>query len=374
MNILFFTRISPFPINGGERIRSYGLLKVLSELGHNVIAVVSNRDKVDFEDYKLKNVKYFELNNRPFTLLERITGNYYYYTSNNICEVLIKLKEQYNFHLAFLDYAFIGQYVGIFKKSGIPVVYGTHNVESSLLLQEPVRGIFKNLRKYQFYLQAYWHEKFFFPKADKLICVSEDDSLFYSSYIMKDKIHVIPNFLDETRYIAKYKKEDYFVMTANFNAYMNKMGLKWIVEEVWDKSMDGNHKLILVGKGSKEAFEEVLGDKTFKNIIPIGAVDDMVPYIAKAKAVLIPLLQGSGSRLKCLEAMALKTSIITTSKGVEGTVGQGFIVADSPSQFREAISNFITDKERDRLLYESFLANYSLSRNKLRIKGLLEEL
>ena len=365
MNILFFTQISPFPINGGERIRSYGLLKALSELGHNVVAVVSNRDSIDFANYKLENVEYLEFNNSYLSLFERITGNYYYKKTKKASFIINNVIKSKDFDLAFLDYAYIGQYIKLFHEFSIPVVYGTHNAESSLLWQEPVKGFFNKLRKAQFYLQAYWHERLFFPKADKLI---------YTKFVREDKIHVIPNFLDESRYFGHYKKEDYFIMTANFGAYMNKMGLKWIIEEVWDKTLDNKHKLILVGKGSKEAFVEVVGDKTFKNIIPVGAVDDMVPYIAKAKAVLIPLLQGSGSRLKCLEAMVLKTSVITTSKGVEGTVGQGFIVADSPSQFREAISNFTADKERDRLLYETFLANYSLSRNKLRIKELLEEL
>ncbi|MBC6999403.1 glycosyltransferase family 4 protein [Cytophaga sp. FL35] len=371
---MFYTKISPFPINGGERIRSYGLLKVLSELGHTVIAVVSNQNSIDFNDYKLKNVSFIEFNNEPFTIIERITGIYYYRISKKLRIVLGKLAKQNEFDFAFLDYAFIGQYISFLKNKGIPVIYGTHNAESSLLLQEPVQGIFNKLRKIQFYWQAYWHERLYFPKADKLICVSEDDKSFYAKFMKPNKIHLIPNFLDESRYNANYEKEDYFVMTANFGAYMNKMGLKWIIGEVWNETLDKNHKLLLVGKGSKEAYYDLIGLHQYKNIISVGAVDDIVPYIAKAKAVFIPLLHGSGSRLKCLEAMALKTSIISTSKGVEGTVSDGFLVADTAEAFRGIVENFAVDHDRENILYNTFISNYSLEINKKRMQRLINEL
>lgn len=48
-------------------------------------------------------------------------------------------------------------------------------------------------------------------------------------------------------------------------------------------------------------------------------------------ACVVPLLQGGGTRLKILEAMALGTPVISTSKGVEGldvTPGLNILLAD----------------------------------------------
>ena len=40
-NVLFLTSISPFPINGGEKLRSYALMKMLSNIGAKVTAVIN---------------------------------------------------------------------------------------------------------------------------------------------------------------------------------------------------------------------------------------------------------------------------------------------------------------------------------------------
>ena len=64
----------------------------------------------------------------------------------------------------------------------------------------------------------------------------------------------------------------------------------------------------------------------------------MKPYIASAKATVVPLLHGSGTRLKCVESMALKTQIISTDLGAEGIEHEGSIItADDPYKFKSEI-------------------------------------
>lgn len=49
-----------------------------------------------------------------------------------------------------------------------------------------------------------------------------------------------------------------------------------------------------------------------------GFVDDVRPLIAGAGAAVVPIRQGGGTRLKILEAMAVGTPVVATSKGAEG--------------------------------------------------------
>jgi len=49
-----------------------------------------------------------------------------------------------------------------------------------------------------------------------------------------------------------------------------------------------------------------------------GLVPDIRPLVARAWAEVVPLRHGSGTRLKVLEALALGTPVVSTSKGVEG--------------------------------------------------------
>jgi glycosyltransferase involved in cell wall biosynthesis len=60
----------------------------------------------------------------------------------------------------------------------------------------------------------------------------------------------------------------------------------------------------------------------------------------------VPLRQGGGTRLKILEAMALGTPVVATTKGAEGldlTSGEDILIADDPDAFADATSRLLTD-------------------------------
>lgn len=70
-----------------------------------------------------------------------------------------------------------------------------------------------------------------------------------------------------------------------------------------------------------------------------GYLPDVRPAVASSWAEVVPLRRGGGTRLKVLEALALGTPVISTSKGVEGLDlqhDQHVLVADSPHVFAEA--------------------------------------
>jgi len=58
--------------------------------------------------------------------------------------------------------------------------------------------------------------------------------------------------------------------------------------------------------------------------------------VAEAAACVVPIRQGGGTRLKILEAMALGTPVVSTTKGAEGlsvTDGEHLLLADDPASF-----------------------------------------
>ena len=97
----------------------------------------------------------------------------------------------------------------------------------------------------------------------------------------------------------------------------------------------------------------------------------MKPYIAQAAGVIVPLLHGSGTRLKCLEAMALRTPIIATSKGVEGVERVIFIIADTGQAFRQTLMAFHNDGKTGEALREDFMKEYSADVNRQRLDDIL---
>jgi glycosyltransferase involved in cell wall biosynthesis len=70
-----------------------------------------------------------------------------------------------------------------------------------------------------------------------------------------------------------------------------------------------------------------------------GFLEDVRPAVARAWAEVVPLRTGGGTRLKVLEALALGTPVVSTSKGIEGLGledGRHALVADSPADFAAA--------------------------------------
>jgi glycosyltransferase involved in cell wall biosynthesis len=72
---------------------------------------------------------------------------------------------------------------------------------------------------------------------------------------------------------------------------------------------------------------------------------------------VVPIRQGSGTRLKILEAMALGVPVVSTSKGAEGldvVDGQHLLIADDPAEFvvktRSALHNTVL---RERLIAQA---------------------
>lgn len=85
--------------------------------------------------------------------------------------------------------------------------------------------------------------------------------------------------------------------------------------------------------------------------------------------MIVPILSGSGMRMKILEAMAMSLPIVTTTVGVEGiklTHNESCIIADTPEEFSNAIREIASNPELHRRLgvkaNEVFRQHYSVEK------------
>jgi len=89
-----------------------------------------------------------------------------------------------------------------------------------------------------------------------------------------------------------------------------------------------------------------------------GMVEDVRPYIARGWLSIVPLQTGGGTRLKILESMALRTPVVSTTKGAEGLdvqPGEHLLVADDPQEFTAAVLRILhAPVLRQQLVEKSF--------------------
>ena len=77
-----------------------------------------------------------------------------------------------------------------------------------------------------------------------------------------------------------------------------------------------------------------------------GRVPDIARVVAHSSVCVVPLRTGGGTRLKILEAMAVGTPVVSTTKGAEGlavTHGENILIADSPEAFGKEVLRVMDD-------------------------------
>jgi glycosyltransferase involved in cell wall biosynthesis len=77
-----------------------------------------------------------------------------------------------------------------------------------------------------------------------------------------------------------------------------------------------------------------------------GTVIDIRPFLARATLAVAPILYGAGIQNKVLEAMAMATPVVATSKAVSALKAQSgveLLVADTPDDFAHAILQLLRD-------------------------------
>ena len=103
-------------------------------------------------------------------------------------------------------------------------------------------------------------------------------------------------------------------------------------------------ELNLAGRGMPDWLKT---DKS-KKITVVGEVDSAIDFINSNNIMVVPLLTGSGMRIKIIEGMVLGKLVITTSIGAEGinyTHKKNIVIANTPKEFTEAINYYLDNKE-----------------------------
>jgi glycosyltransferase involved in cell wall biosynthesis len=132
----------------------------------------------------------------------------------------------------------------------------------------------------------------------------------------------------------------------------------WFAAEVWPpiRTQQPEAQFVIVGQKPTAPVRALHGQNA---ITVTGAVDDVRPYIAGASAYVAPLRLGGGTRFKLLEALALRTPIVSTTVGAEGFAvqnGRELLLADSPADFAAAVLHLLADAALGAQLAEAGLA------------------
>ncbi len=206
-------------------------------------------------------------------------------------------------------------------------------------------------------------------KTNLLLTTSEQDGSSFKALSSKNsyKVHVIPNFIriGDYRSKAEPEKEKWIILPGNMNYFPNVNAAVYFYRDIYPliKAQVPEIKWYIVGR---DVHPDVaaLAEKD-PSIVITGYVDSVADYVRKAQVVIAPLLEGSGTRLKILEAWALKTPVVSSTKGAEGLLykhGSNIMIADDPVTFAGSVVQLLQDRKQGAMLAEqahrTLMANY----------------
>lgn len=129
----------------------------------------------------------------------------------------------------------------------------------------------------------------------------------------------------------------------------NRTGLEFLLESVWPRVRAAVPGATLAVAGT---VGQVLGEGlTSLGVEKLGVVPSLEAEYARAAVCLVPLLIGSGIKIKLLEALGYGKAIVSTSIGIQGLetwAHQAMEVADDGDAFCAAIVALLTDERRRR--------------------------
>lgn len=191
-----------------------------------------------------------------------------------------------------------------------------------------------------------------------LVCTpSEREAEHLRSILKRPQVECLANSIDPEFFPRRTEmpvtNEIAFVGTTHVDA--NRDGLIYFMEQIFpliERQVPDVHFSIVGGKPPAEI--RAFGQRP--NVEVTGFVDDVRPYMARAKALVVPLRSGGGTRLKILEGLSFGVPTVSTSVGAEGidlTDGKDILIGDTPQAFASHVVRLLQDEKLCRHLADA---------------------
>ena len=202
-----------------------------------------------------------------------------------------------------------------------------------------------------FYRAAVELERKWLPRYSLVLTTSAPDAARIEQIVPAANIAIYPNAIPWIDCRPR-QEEDNIVFSGTLDYEPNRTAVRYFASQVWPllRQRWPNLKWRLVGKNPEAIQRYVAGDP---RIECTGLVEDAVGQLAAAKVAVVPVLSGSGTRLKIIEAWAAGAPVVSTTFGAEGLPyddGENILLADDPAGFAEAVSRLLSSPgERERI-------------------------
>jgi glycosyltransferase involved in cell wall biosynthesis len=222
---------------------------------------------------------------------------------------------------------------------GVPSVLSLHNVDSIAARSsaQHLRGL-AWVKEHNRAAELRAVERRVIPRADRVLCVSADDADAVSR--LGGRAVLAPNGVDDAFFaVDGAGEEDRVLFFGHFGYEANRRGVERFLAEGWPQVRRARPgaRLALAGAGPTRGLEA-------DGVDILGLVADLPAVVGSARAVIVPIWEGGGTRLKVLEALAAGREVVSTPLGASGIGfehGRHGLLAETPAALATALAGVL---------------------------------
>lgn len=363
MRVLQLCNKPPYPPVDGGTIAMNSITQglILEKCTPKVLAMCSDKHPVKekliteeyYRDTQFESV-YVDLRiNVLDALVALLTGESYNvkrYESKEFAQKLVSILKEETFDVIHVESIFLTPYLSLIRKySEAKVVLRAHNVEHLIWarIARCTKNIFKRwyIKKLALALRVYELEHI--SKYDGIACITQKDADYFVAAGCRKPIVSIPFGIITPDSMDNVDEEPNSLFhIGSMDWIPNLEGVNWFLEKVWPKVMKEVPQARMYLAGRK--MPQNLMNADHNNVSVVGEVPDAMYFIESKKINIVPLLSGSGIRVKIIEAMSVGKTVISTAIGAEGIEyvdGENILIANTPDEFVKQIKRCLSDDE-----------------------------
>jgi glycosyltransferase involved in cell wall biosynthesis len=365
MKILQLTNKPPYPDKDGGAIATLNLTRGLARNGHEVTVLFMYtlkhavkigeippevRNLADFRDVfvpaaisapaALANLLF---SGQPYNAVRFISGDY--------SEALKKLLLEKKFDIIQLEGLYLCPYIPLIRKySEALIAYRAHNVEHEIW--ERTMALTAGFKKFYIRNLAARIRKFelkWLNHYDLLVPITERDGNILNRLGNLKPVHVSPTGINKETMKSGRTTIEFpsLFHLGSLEWAPNQEGLLWFLHQCWPKIRERfpDLKFYIAGRNAPGW---LIARFNLPGVVFEGEVADAYTFMDSRAIMAVPLLSGSGMRIKIIEGMAMGKAIVSTSTGAEGigtTHNKNIMIADTPEEFTDAICRLVTGRE-----------------------------
>ncbi len=271
------------------------------------------------------------------------------YISNRFAQRLTEILNEQTFDVVHIESIFLTPYVPLIRRhSQAKVILRAHNVEHLIWrrVAQSTRNPFKRnyLKHLSLTLRAYELEHI--NDYDSVVCITQADADYFTQNGCRRPVTSIPFGVTppEPSGSQEPPEANSLCHIGAMDWIPNQESIAWLLDSVWPvihREVPQAH-LYLAGRKMPAKWMRA----NIEGVTVVGEVDDASEFIRGKQINIVPLLSGSGIRVKIIEAMAAGKIVVTTTVGAQGinyTDGVDILIANTPDEFARQIKRCLSD-------------------------------